>query len=274
MILSSMTTPGSIRPDTMLVIRDRYLTPSLLAPFADDLARRLSRCTPGPLLETAAGTGVLTQAIATAMSAGMTIIATDPSADMVAHAVTKPGMARVTWQRADPASLPFPDATFGIVTCHFGVATQPDRIQAFLEARRVMKPAGRFVFSVPGLVRHNAVANCLQDAMDDLFPANPPRFVGHVLHGYADPAAIDDDLTRAGFTDATYTVVDLPYVAASARDVAMGYCLGTELRSEIEARAPGETERVLRGVVAALESRFGPGAIESGMRANIISAAG
>ena len=106
---------------SLLAIRDRYLAPSLLAPFADEMARRLSRLSIGPLLETSADTGVLTQAIASAVSAGLTIIATDPSAEMVEHASAKPGMARVTWQQADPRALPFPDATFGIVTCHFGV---------------------------------------------------------------------------------------------------------------------------------------------------------
>jgi SAM-dependent methyltransferase len=258
----------------MLAVRDRYLAPSLLAPFADDLARRLSRLSMGPVLETSADTGVLTLALASALSAGLTIIATDPSSTMVDYAQAKPGTARVSWQQADPAALPFSNETFGIVACHFGVVIMPDRTQAFREARRVMKPGGRFVFSVPGQLRHNPVADCVQGAMEDLFPADPPRFVGGVLHGYGDNEVIDDDLTEAGFTDAIYTVVDLPFVAASARDVAMSYCLGTALLLEIERRAPGEVERVTRGAAAALEKRFGQGPIEANMRAHIISAAG
>ncbi|MGD0106431.1 MAG: methyltransferase domain-containing protein [Rhodopila sp.] len=257
-----------------VAIRDRYLAPTWLAPFADELARRLSRITMGPLLETAADTGVLTQALASAMSAGLTIIATDPSPDMVTFASAKPGMARVTWQQADPALLPFPDATFGIVACHFGVVTLPDRVAAFVEGRRVTKPGGRFVFSVPADLRHNPVADCVQDALEELFPTDPPGFVGQILHGYADNQAIDDDLTQAGFTDAIYTSVDLPFAAASARDVAVGYCLGTSLRLEIEARAPGGTERVVAAAAAALERRFGTGPIEAGMRAYFVSAAG
>jgi SAM-dependent methyltransferase len=257
-----------------VTIRDRYLAPCLLAPFADDMARRLSRLTMGPLLETSADTGILTQAIASATSVGLTIIATDPSAELVSFASTKPGMARVTWQEADPVALPFPDAAFGIVTCHFGVVTMVDRGRAFVEARRVMKPAGRFVFSVPANIRHNPVANCLQDAMDDLFPADPPAFVGHILHGFGDNQAIDDSLTEAGFTDAIYTTVDLPFAAASARDVAIGYCLGTPLRHEIEIRAPGGTEPVVAAVTAALAQRFGTGPIEASMRAHFVSAAG
>jgi SAM-dependent methyltransferase len=258
----------------MFAIRDRYLAPSLLAPFADDMAHRLSRISMGPLLETCADTGVLTQAIASAMSAGLTIIATDPSAEAIACASRKPGLARVNWQQAEPTALPFPIATFGIVACHFGIVAIPDRVRAFEEARRVMKPGGRFVFSVPGNIRHNMFAYCLQEALKILFPADPPGFAARVLHGYAEPETIDDDLTEAGFTDATYTVVDLPYAAASARDAATGYCLGTALRAEIEARAPGEAEQVTREVAAILEAHFGTGPITTSMRAHIISASG
>jgi SAM-dependent methyltransferase len=269
-----MTLACSIPTASLLSIRDRYLAPSLLAPFADEMARRLSRIGIGPLLETSAGTGSLTQAIASAMAADLTIIATDPSGEMVEHASTRPGMARITWQTADPRALPFRDGIFGIVTNHFGVVAIPDRIQAFQEARRVMKPGGRFVFSVPGHLRHNPVADCLQDALNQLFPTDPPRFVEHVLHGYADNEAVDDDLTVAGFTEAIYSTVELPYAAASARDAAVGYCLGTPLRLEIEYRAPGEAELVTRAAVAALERRFGTGPIVTNMRAHIVAASG
>jgi SAM-dependent methyltransferase len=259
---------------TTFAIRDRYLAPALHVPFADDLARRLSRFSMGPLLETSADTGALTQAIASAMSAGLTIIATDPSAERVAFASAKPGMARVTWQEADPAALPFADATFGVVACHFGVMALPDRVHAFTEARRVIKPAGRFVFSAPAQLSRNPVAECVHRALQDVFPTDPPGFIGQVLHGYADSQAIDDDLTDAGFTDAIYTTVDLPFAAASARDVAIGYCLGTDLRLEIEGRAAYGAARVVNTVAAALEQQFGAGPIDSTMRAHFVSAAG
>jgi ubiquinone/menaquinone biosynthesis C-methylase UbiE len=270
-----MTLLSRIPLDGMLAVRDRYFAPTVLLPFADDMARRLARLSIGPVLEIAAGTGVLTQAIALSLSAGMTIVATDPSADMIRHASSRPGMARVAWQQADPLALTFKDATFGIITCHVRIATMPDRVRAFREARRVMKQGGRFVFSVLGSLQHNPVAACLQEAMDATFPADPPRFIADGPHGYANQQTIDDDLTTAGFTDAIYTVVDLPFVAASARDVALGYCLGTPLRSEIELRISGDSvEPVLQAATLALQQRFGAGAIESTMRAQFISAAG
>lgn len=264
----------SAAPDPTLAIRDRYFVPIVLSPFADDMARRLCRLSMGPLLELYADTGVLTQAIAATTSAGLTIIATDPDPGRIEHASLKPGLARVNWQTADPGALKFADETFGIVACHFGVVGSKDRVRMFREVRRVLKPGGRFVFSVPGHLRQNQVAGCVQGALSDLFPNDPPRFLEDVLHGYADNEAIDDDLTEAGFTDAIYTAVELPFAAKSAHDVAMGYCFGTGLQGEIGNRPGGDMERIVSAVALALEQWFGKGSIEAGMRANIVSASG
>jgi SAM-dependent methyltransferase len=258
----------------MAEIRDRYLAPILLSPFADDMARRLARFSIGPVLETCAGTGVLTQAIASAISAGLTIVATDPSAEMLEYASLKPGPARVRWQLAEPTALPFADGTFGVIACHFGVAAVTDRTLVFQEARRVMKSGGHFVFSGLGPIRHNPVADCLQAALDEMFPEHPPKFLEDGLHGYADHEAIDADLTAAGFTDAIYISAEHDFAAASARDVAFGYCLGTPLRSEIEARTSGRIEPAVRAAEQALEKRFGVGSVTSTMRGHFVSASG
>lgn len=256
--------------DSMFAARDRYFAPSVLAPFAEDMARRLARLTNGPVLEIMSNTGTLTQAAAASLSAGMAIIATDPDPAAVAHAAARPGMGRVSWQIADPSALPFHDATFRVVACLFAIATLTDRVAAFREVRRVMKPNARFLFSVPGHIRHNPVADCVQAALDAMAPDDPPGYIGQGKHGYSNSEAIDNDLTAAGFTDAIYTTVDVPFAAASARDAAIGYCLGTRLRDEIERRFPLGTDTVTR----ALEQRFGTGRIVSTMRAHIVTAAG
>ncbi len=269
-----MTRSRMASADSLLATRDRYLGPCLLSPFADDMAHRLSRLSVGPLLETVADTGLLTQAIASSVSAGLGIIATDPSDVLVTYAAGKPGTTRVNWQIADPCALPFPAATFGIVACQFGIMALANRVQAFREARRVMKPGARFVFNVPAHFRHNPVAARVQQSMEELFPADPPTYLAMVWHGYAENEMVDDELTVAGFTDAIYTTVDLPYAAESAHVAAKGYCLGTPLRQAIEARVDGDCDGVIESVAAALKRRFGAGPIDSTMRAHVISAAG
>jgi hypothetical protein len=45
-------------------IYDRFLVPLIFEPYARDLAGRVAKCEPRDVLETAAGTGVLTRAMA------------------------------------------------------------------------------------------------------------------------------------------------------------------------------------------------------------------
>jgi SAM-dependent methyltransferase len=249
----------------------RHLGPCLLLPFAEDLARRLSRLNTGPLLEIAAGTGELTQALAESISAGVAITATDPDRQLIEAARRRGGSARVTWQQADPALLPFQDRNFGIIACQFAIATMPNRALVLREARRIMRPGGRFVFSVPGALRHNPVVECIQAALHSLFPADPPEFLAHGLHGYAEDDMIDDDLTAAGFTEAMYTNVDLPFVAP-AEETALGHILGTPLRSEVERRAPDMLADAVAHVGEALRRRFRSDTIRASMRAIVVSA--
>ena len=84
----------------------------------------------------------------------------------------------------------------------------------------------------------------------------------------------DDDLTAAGFTEAIYTTVELPFAAASARDTATAYCLGTPLCTELDLRTGGNSEPVLKAATTALQQRFGLGTIAATMRAHVVSAAG
>lgn len=94
----------------------------------------------------------------------------------------------------------------------------------------------------------------------------------YLAPGYADNERVGDDLTAAGFTDAICTVVELRYVVASARDAAPGYCLGTALRTELQAGSPAELAPVVEAATAALRQRFGSGPIETTMRAHIVAA--
>ncbi len=97
--------------------------------------------------------------------------------------------------------------------------------------------------------------------------------IANSLHGYAEDEAIDNDLTIAGFTDAIYTTVELPFAAASAHDVATGYCLRTPLRSELEARTSGDIGPVVEAAAMTLRKRFGSSAITTTMRTHIVFAA-
>src|SRR3954447_10884997 len=187
---------GSI-PETY----DRYLGPLLFEPYARDLAARLAALAPARLLETAAGTGVATRALARALPAGTAIVATDLNRPMLDLAAARMETAEVTWQQADALALPFEDETFDAVACQFGAMFFPDKAAAYREARRVLRRGGRLVMSVWDRIGRNELSHVVDEAVVAQFPEDPPRFLARVPYGYHDADAIIDELRAAGFVD-------------------------------------------------------------------------
>jgi len=100
---------------------DRELGNIMFSPYAADMAQRLKNLTSGRLLETAAGTGIVTLALASSLPAMVEIVATDLNQPMLDYAASKQGLERVRFQQADAQALPFPDGSFDVVVCQFGV---------------------------------------------------------------------------------------------------------------------------------------------------------
>src|SRR5882724_1992417 len=103
------------------VLYDHHLGPMLFEPYAADLAGRVARSAPTQVLETAAGTGIVTRAIRRALPAGTAILATDLNQPMLDHAAARMGAGNVAWRQADATALPCADSSFDAVICQFGV---------------------------------------------------------------------------------------------------------------------------------------------------------
>jgi SAM-dependent methyltransferase len=106
----------------------------------------------------------------------------------------------IEWRQADAMQLPFPDTAFDVVVCQFGVMFFPDKVKAFSEARRVLRPGGHFLFNVWDRIEENEFADTVTRALAALFPENPPQFLARIPHGYADVAVVAAELARGGFT--------------------------------------------------------------------------
>jgi SAM-dependent methyltransferase len=146
-------------------------------PYAADIASRLRDMSSGRLLETACGTGILTRALAAALPGTVAITATDLNEPMLDFAKLQPGGERVQWQQADAQNLPFPEQTFDAVVCQFGVMFFPDTPRAYREVFRVLKPGGRFLFSVWDRIETNDMAFFVHKALMKMFPDDPPMFI-------------------------------------------------------------------------------------------------
>jgi len=251
---------------------ETYLVPLIFEPYARDLVDRLMEHRPARILELAAGTGVVTRAMATRLPADVSIVATDLNQAMLDQAAAVGTSRPVTWQQADALRLPFEAGQFDAVVCQFGSMFFPDKGQAFAQVHRVLRPGGVFIFNVWDRLAANELAAAVTDALGAVFPEDPPRFMDRIPHGYFDPAAIARDLAAGGFTAAPrIDTVSARGRAASARIAAIAYCQGTPMRNEIEARDAGRLEAATDAAEDAVARQFGRGPIDSAIQALVVT---
>src|SRR6185369_4882763 len=182
-------------------IYDRFLVPLIFEPPAVDLAGRVAALAPRDVLETAAGTGVLTRALAAQLAPSTRIVASDLNQPMLDQAARRQQGGIVEWKQADALALPFGDRSFDVVACQFGAMFFPDKVQGYKEALRVLRPAGRFLFNVWDRIADNEFADLVTEALAEVFPDDPPRFMARTPHGHHDVERIRHDLTAAGFAE-------------------------------------------------------------------------
>jgi ubiquinone/menaquinone biosynthesis C-methylase UbiE len=258
---------GSI-PD----IYDKFMVPLIFEPYAADLAQRLAAFNPKQVLETAAGTGVLTRAIARRLPEA-DIVATDLNQPMLDRAATTIQRRSLEWRQADALALPFDDRSFDAVVCQFGVMFFPDKVAGFREARRVLRAGEPFLFNAWDRISNNEFVSIASDALAEIFPDDPPRFMERTPHGYHDANVIRRELGEAGFADVAIEVVTARSRASSAYDAAFAYCQGSPWRSEIEVRGgPAALQKATEHTADALARRFGKGAIEADIAALVVTA--
>jgi SAM-dependent methyltransferase len=251
---------------------ERYLVPLIHEPYVEDLSARLLRQHPRRVLEIAAGTGVITRRLARLLAPDVAIVATDVSQPMLDYAIALGTTRPVKWQQADAMQLPYADEHFDVLVCQFGVMFFEDKARAFAESRRVLRRGGCLIFSVWDQIDENEFADAITAALDDYMPDDPPRFMTRVPYGYSDADEIAEDLAKGGFTQPPeFTTLAARSRADSARIPAVAYCQSTSLRHEIELHDPLKVAEATTVAAAAIESRFGPGAVEGKIQAHVIT---
>jgi len=250
---------------------DRYIVPLIFEAFAADLARRAASLSPRAVLEIAAGTGVVTRALAPKLSRDASYVVTDLNQPMLDYAASRqPPDTRIEWHRADALALPFENASFDLVCCQFGAMFFPDRTSGYREARRVLKPGGHFLFSVWDRIAANPVMAAIVEGLSRRYPQQKSWFLERTPCGYHDEAVIARDLKAAGFPVVRISVVKQFGELASAREAATGFCQGSPLRTEIEALDAVGLEAATRDVAAVIEEKCGKGPTKTPLQALVV----
>jgi demethylmenaquinone methyltransferase/2-methoxy-6-polyprenyl-1,4-benzoquinol methylase len=114
----------------------RWKTTKLVPPAGDD-----------PILDVCTGTGDLALAYDRAAGGRVEIVGSDFCLPMLLPAAKKAARrkaaGRVSFIEADTQQLPFPDATFQLVTVAFGLRNVTDTDRGLAEMARVTRPGGR-----------------------------------------------------------------------------------------------------------------------------------
>ena len=269
-----MTESDKVFTGSIPQIYDTFLVPLIFEAYADDIAERIAALGPRMVLETAAGTGVVTRALAPRLAADARYVVTDLNHAMLDHAANMQGMDdRIAWRQADALQMPFEDDSFDAVVCQFAVMFFPDKVAGYAETLRVLKPGGSFIFNVWDAIEANEFSQAATEAAASVFPDDPPQFLARTPHGYHDVDLIRDELAKAGFSQVSITTLEKTSIAASAHDAAFAYCQGTTLRNEIESRDATLLDHVTERAAEAIASRFGNGTVSGKIRAHIVEAA-
>jgi ubiquinone/menaquinone biosynthesis C-methylase UbiE len=254
------------------VVYESVLVPLLFDQYAVLMAERVAARNPARVLELAAGTGAVTRELAARTPVSTELVATDLNQAMIDQAMQIGSTRPVEWKRADAMQLPFEGMTFDAVVCQFGVMFFPDRVAAYGEVLRVLRPNGAFLFSVWDTLETNEIAEVTTAAVGRLFPQSPPRFLSRTPYAYHQPEVIERDLRGAGFTrPPRFETHSLRSRPATARAAAIAFCHGTPLRTEIEALGPSALERATDAAAEALAATFGEGDIETTMQAIMVT---
>lgn len=231
---------------------EQCLGPIIFEDFAAETALRVARLSPVRVLETAAGTGIVTRELRKRLPATSELTATDLNEPMLAVARAKFGPTdKVTFQTVDAADLHFAANTFDAVVCQFGIMFYPDRDKSYREALRVLAPGGRYVFSVWDSHQHNSFGRIAHEVATRLFPADPPPFyLAPFSCHQIDP--IKEALLANGFTNVDIAVVSAAKAVSDPSSFARGLVFGNPMADQIRARGgdPAPLVAELAGALA------------------------
>jgi len=181
---------------------------------------RATHATPGQsILDAACGSGLPALALAERVGPTGKVVATDVSLKMLAATRRKAaasGLANVETREAHAAALGGPDAAFDAVTCKDGLMFCPDVAAALGELHRVVKPGGRYAFSVWAEPDANQAFARMFGVLAPFMPGPPPPPDAPGPFRLAAPGTLERLIRAAGFDDVHVEHVAITFAWDSA----------------------------------------------------------
>lgn len=251
---------------------DNGLGPVIFADYANDIANRVVSLGPTKVLETAAGTGIVTRQLRDRLTGSAHLTATDFNLPMLDIARTKfRPEERVEFQTADATALPFDDQSFDALVCQFGVMFFPDKDKSYREAHRVLSAGGRYFFSVWGSLQANPFGRLAHETVSGFFDRDPPQFYT-VPFGYHQIDPIKKSLTAAGFSAVVSEVVQIEKDLRDRPAFAKALVYGNPVINQIRERSSVDPTEVVDAMAKAIDREFGADPVRMPLQAIVFEA--
>jgi SAM-dependent methyltransferase len=207
------------------------------------------------VLDLCCGQGNVSEAL---IGRGCRVTGIDFSPAMLEFARTRAPSA--IFIKADAQQLPFGDAEFDSVVSNLGVCHVPDQPRALLEARRVLRPDGRFAMTVwcgPDL------SPCFEIVYGAIKTFGDPEVSAPAapdFHQFARPDKAKKLLQVAGFSHVQSSVIDCAWDLDAPERLAEIYEKGTVRAAMLLASQPPKNLAAIRRAMAqAVRTRFAHG---------------
>lgn len=251
---------------------DSLLGPMFFDLYGADLAARIARANPKRVLETAAGTGLLTRQMRSALGAEVELVVTDINEEMLGVARKRfAADAKVSFAEFDACTLPYEDASFDALACQYGLMFFPDKVQAIGEAHRVLREGGVFVTNVWDKPEANDLVRAVIDAVYQEVP-QAKGMVNTAPFDWNDTAEITKTYLAAGFAEPEIEGVEFETPCVSAEAVMRAFLDGSPMTTEILEMDGVDREALQVSVTKAISAEFGDPPQGAVMRAFVITA--
>jgi SAM-dependent methyltransferase len=200
------------------------------------------------VLDVASGTGEPAISIASRIGPEGQVTALDLSSELLEIAAGRArqrALKNVHLQQADAHNLPFPDASFDLITSRFGVMFFQDCAKALREARRVLKPGGRACFVVWGPFEQPYWQSTMGIVVKHvggpaLAPGDPDPFK------FSKPGSLSAALEHAGFSELDERTVRVPWTWPGTTEEVWDYArsVSTPFRPLLERVPAGKWDEI------------------------------
>lgn len=141
-------------PGNTIEIYHRIFIPAMIGEWVPRVLAMANLKLGDRVLDIACGTGALTYQIAESIGSTGQVTGVDINPEMlrVAASVSGETACEIDWRECDAQKLSFDAGSFDAVFCQLGLMFMPDKVAAFREMLRVVKPGGKVFIMVWGAI--------------------------------------------------------------------------------------------------------------------------